>query len=111
VHLLCAFFFPVRRLLLVAATVMLSDHPAFQVMTFIFLSELNIIYLIQCRPYEGRLMNLNEIFNEGCVLASGYTLLIFTEQVQEIAMREATGYIIIGLILLNFLVNLLIQVI
>jgi hypothetical protein len=111
VHLLCAFFFPVRRLLLVAATVMLSDHPAFQVMAFIFLSELNIIYLIQCRPYEDRLMNLNEIFNEGCVMASGYTLLMFTEQVQDIAMREATGYIIIGLILLNFLVNLLIQVI
>ena len=64
-----------------ATTVMLSDYPAFQVMIFIFLSELNIIYLIQCRPYEDRLMNLNEIFNEGCVLASSYTLLMFTEQV------------------------------
>jgi hypothetical protein len=81
VHLLCAFFFPVRRLFLVATTVMLSNYPAFQVMIFIFLSELNIIYLIQCRPYEDRLMNLNEIFNEGCVLASSYTLLMFTEQV------------------------------
>jgi len=45
-HLLCTFYFTVRRLLLLVSVVMLSDHPGFQVIIFIFLSKLNIIYII-----------------------------------------------------------------
>lgn len=46
IHLMCNFFFMMRRLLLILIAVMLSDHPAFQVMAFIFMSEMTIIYII-----------------------------------------------------------------
>jgi hypothetical protein len=46
IDLMCNFFFMMRRLILILIAVMLSDHPAFQVMSFIFLSELTIIYII-----------------------------------------------------------------
>ncbi len=48
-------------------------------MTYIFLAEVNIIYLIQFKPYEDRGTNNNEIFNEGCILAASYTLFAFTD--------------------------------
>jgi hypothetical protein len=111
IYLLCNFFFTIRRLLLILTAVMLSEHPAFQVMSFIFLSEITVIYIIQFKPYETRGTNLNEIFNECCVLVTSYTLIIFTEYVNDFSVRDFVGYCIIGCILLNFGVNLIIQLI
>lgn len=111
INLMCNFFFMMRRLLLILIAVMLSEHPAFQVMAFISLSELTIIYIIYYKPYEDRKTNNNEIFNESCILATSYTLFIFTDYVNDFAFREIMGYCIIGCILFNFGVNILIQVI
>jgi hypothetical protein len=69
----------VRRLILVLAATLLSDYPAFQVMLFIFLSELNLIYIVQFSPYESKWTNVNEAFNECCILLSSYTLILFTD--------------------------------
>jgi len=77
-------------------------------MAFIFMSKITIIYIIQFRPYEDRSTNNNEIFNEGCILATSYTLFIFTDYVNDFDFREIMGYCIIGCILMNFGVNLLI---
>jgi hypothetical protein len=56
-------------------------------MTYIFLAEINIIYLIQFKPYEDRSTNYNEIFNEGCVLAASSTLFAFTDFVDDLDFK------------------------
>jgi len=109
IHLLCTFMFTVRRLILVAATVLLSGYPAFQVMIFIFLSELNLIYIVHCAPYEGKWTNINEAFNECCILLSSYTLIVFTDHMDSMQYRDFTGFLIISLIIFNFIANLFFQ--
>ena len=53
---------------------------------------------------------MNEAFNELCILATSYTLFIFTDQVvEDFETRNFAGFLIITLILLNFAVNLAIQ--
>ena len=52
---------------------------------------------------------MNEAFNELCILATSYTLFIFTDQVEDFGIRNFAGFLIIALILLNFAVNLAIQ--
>ena len=65
-----------------------------------------MIYIIHCRPYEDRRANLNEAFNEVCILATSYTLFIFTDQVVDFVTRKFAGFLIIAVILFNFAVNL-----
>ena len=57
-------------------------------MIYIFLAELNIIYLIQFKPYEDTSTNSNEIFNECCVLAASYQLFAFTDYVDDLEAKQ-----------------------
>ena len=95
-----------RRLLLVAAAILLSDYPAFQVMLFISLSQLNLVYIVACAPYESKWANVNEAFNECCILMTSYTLILFTDYMDSVEYRDFSGFLIIALILFNFLANL-----
>jgi hypothetical protein len=108
-HILFNFFFTLRRVLLIVSTVFLSEHQAFQVMSYIFLCQLNVMYLIHYKPYEDLSTNYNEIFNELCVLSVGYQLFIFTDFVDSIPIKEKVGLGLITSILVNFGVNLLLQ--
>jgi hypothetical protein len=45
-HLLCTFYFTFRRVVLIVVTVFLTDYPGIQIMIYILLAKLNIIYLI-----------------------------------------------------------------
>ena len=69
------------------------------------------MYILNYRPYDDPSTNKNEIFNEACVLAVSYLLFIFTDYVDDYKMKEYAGYGLIGGILLNFGVNILIQII
>ncbi len=111
IYLMCAFFFTIRRFALIAITVMLSSYPFFQVICYIFLSKFSVLYLIQVKPYKDRSTNLNEIFNECCVLTSSYTLFLFTDWIDNMRVREYNGYLIIAIILLNFTLNICIQIV
>ena len=79
-------------------------------MIFIFLSQISLSYLILVKPYEERATNSNEIFNELCVLTCSYLLFVFTDFVDSLKTNEIFGYILIGVIFVNFSVNILIQV-
>jgi hypothetical protein len=89
---------------------MLEEYPGFQVMIFVLLSSLSIMYLIYFKPYEDPFTNKNEIFNEACVLLSSYQLFIFTDYVTSLEVKKITGYLMIATILLNFGTNIIIQV-
>ncbi|TNV74060.1 hypothetical protein FGO68_gene7129 [Halteria grandinella] len=107
--ILSNFFFTSRRLLLIIITVFWTEYPAFQVMIYIFFSQLNIMYLIHYKPYESPETNKGEIFNEACVLAAGYHLFIFTDFVDSIDIKETGGMGIVVVILANFGINILLQ--
>jgi hypothetical protein len=51
---------------------------------FIFLSQLSTMYVIQFKPYNDPYTNYNEIFNELCVLAASYLVIMFTDFVDSI---------------------------
>ena len=69
------------------------------------------MYLVYFKPYEDPHTNLNEIFNESCVLLSAYQLFVFTDFVDSLQMKNLFGFGMIATILLNFGVNILIQII
>ena len=75
------------------------------------LSQLTLMYLLFFKPYKDPMTNLNEIFNECCVLLTAYQLFVFTDFVDSIDMKIFFGYCMIGTILMNFGVNILIQLI
>ena len=77
IHLMSSFLFVFRRLLLVLT------------------------------PYQDSLTNMNEIFNEVCVMLSAYQLFVFTDYVDSLAIKNQFGFLMIGTILLNFGVNIL----
>jgi hypothetical protein len=108
-HLLSNFLFTLRRLVLVGAVMMLSEYPGIQVQVFCFLSVLNLTYIMQNSPFETRLANMNEAFNECCILLASYILMMFTDILDDLERRDLFGYLLIGLFLGNFLANLFIQ--
>lgn len=110
-YLLCTFIFVSRRLLLIMVAIMLQDHPTFQVMIYILASELSLMYIVYFKPYDSLATNYNEIFNEACVLLFSYQLFIFTDFVSSIEVKAKMGYLMIFTILMNFGVNILIQLI
>ena len=77
--LLSNFFFTSRRLVLILVTVNWTDYPAFQVMAYIFLSNFNIVYILNYKPFETRETNLIELFNEACILATSYIIILFSD--------------------------------
>jgi len=78
-------------------------------MVFLCLSKLNLIYIVACAPYESKWANVNEAFNECCILMTSYTLILFTDYMDSMEYRDFTGFLIIALILFNFLANLFFQ--
>ena len=52
-----------------------------------------------------------EIFNEICILTVGYILIIFSDFIPSLDLKVQASYLIIGITLGNFLVNLILMVI
>lgn len=110
-QIFCNFIFTARRVLLILSAVYLGNYQFFQVQSYIFLSQINLMYLMHYRPYLESSTNNNEIFNEACVLALSYQLFIFTDFVDDINVKLYTGYGLIAAILANFGINLILQII
>ena len=82
------FFFSLRRIVLIVITVYYTEYPSFQIMIYLFFSQLNVMYLIGYKPYEDPFTNKNEIFNEICVLVVGYHLFVFTDFVEDLKIKD-----------------------
>lgn len=66
------------------------------------------VYLIVLKPFQERNMNLLEIFNELCILTYSYMLILFSDFVEISAIKYNIGWVSIGLVLFNILVNTLV---
>ena len=70
-----------------------------------------IIYITFVRPFDTSFSNNIEVFNEICILLGNYPLFLFTEFLDtESYANNANyiGYVLIGLGMVNILVNMII---
>ena len=65
-----------------------------------------IIYNKLVRPFESPLLNKLEIFNELCIMVAAYHLFIFTQYVDDQEMQYNVGWSMIGVTVLNIVVNM-----
>jgi hypothetical protein len=75
-------------------------------MNFILLNSLYLIYILYVRPIIEGLKT--EIFNEICSLLCSVMLLIFTDFVDDPEIKFYSGYVFIGIYIINFLVNFIV---
>ena len=88
---------------------MLGNYQFAQITIFIFLSELNLIYLVCFKPFKDSKTNSLEIFNELTIFLSGMVLTIFTDFVENLDIKFYGGYCMIGIMLFNFVANLVLM--
>ena len=67
-----------RRLLFVFTTNYLTKSPMMQVNLIFIGSLMTLSFLMRTQPYESKLMNLMEIFNEFTFLSVTYFTLLLT---------------------------------
>ncbi len=72
-------FFLVRRLCLASFIVFLEEYPVFQIWFIMASASMMIFYVIKVRPYNEKLINYIEIFNEIIILACCIFAHAFTD--------------------------------
>jgi hypothetical protein len=102
--------FLMRRLLYALTLVLLGDYPLFQLFIMQTLVVSNAIYLVSVKPYETKLSNYSEIFNEICILTCTNFLYIYTDYNTDVDLSFDTGFVIIGVVGLNIIVNVTLMV-
>jgi hypothetical protein len=56
-------------------------------------------------PYEEKLFNIMEIFNEASLLACSYTLLAFTDYEDNLKTRSEMGWFFAAIVTINLGIN------
>ena len=65
-----------------------------------------VYFLVKIRPFKTRINNFLEILNETTFLALFYTTYLFTDFILEPKAKDMVGWVFIGLIALNCIINL-----
>ena len=100
------FYFILRRMVIVLILVWLDEYPFFQCTTMTVLSTINFIYMFSSRPLISRSENRIEIFNEGTILVCCHLMTLFLNIAIPQDLQMTLGWIMIGVILVNILVNI-----
>ena len=69
------------------------------------------IYLVYYKPFKDSNLNKLEIFNELCVLACSYHMLLFTDVINDGSIKYKIGFSMIAFGVLSISVNSLIMVV
>jgi TctA family transporter len=98
----------IRRLIFVLTCIYFDGSFAiFQVFISMLMTVALINYLTVFKPHKDPGDNNSEIFTEVCTLNFIYVLLVYTGFIDAPDLRFTMGYISIGIMFLNILVNLL----
>ena len=100
--------FMARRLAYAAILINLLAHNYFQVQLVVVKAFLFMLYIGSLRPYESKLANFVEFFNEVVSTLCAYILVTFTEYVPDAQTRYEYGWLIIVAIMCMIVVNLVI---
>ncbi len=65
-----------------------------------------IMYNKLAKPFENPLLNRLEIFNELCIMGAAYHLFVFTPFVDDPEFQYKVGWSMIGVTVLNIVVNI-----
>jgi hypothetical protein len=74
-------FYSLRRVALSLILVILKNQPEIQIFLMIYISLAFLSYILRVRPFESKILNFLEIFNECVILGCLYHMLIFTESI------------------------------
>jgi hypothetical protein len=99
--------FLLRRICLVATIFLLEFGGGLQVVTFMLLSLLSIVYIGWVRPYKNENTNRLEIFNEETIFIAGFLVLLMNSAQGFWDRREieSIGWVFVALITVNMFVN------
>jgi hypothetical protein len=101
----CTFIFLLRRFFFALSIVFLKEYVAFQLGINLLLSAGMMIFMTHAKPYDSRLQNFFELYNEMTILA---TILLFLPlAINDITpdIRYKIGYALMALCLSNVLAN------
>src|SRR5690606_8497888 len=73
-----------------------------------FCCLLMLLFFIIIKPFNQRILNAIEIFNEVTLLLCSYCLFCFTEFVPDVQTRYKFGWGFIGIITINIVVSMII---
>ena len=88
----------------------MKGSPYAQVQIIVFHCIVMIVYIISVKPFDIPLLNYTEIFNECCIMSAAYHLFAFTDFLGEPNMQYDVGWSLIGVTLLNIIVNMCIMI-
>ena len=100
--------FMARRLAYAAILINFLAHNYFQLQLIVVKTFLSMVYIGSLRPYELKLANSLEFFNEIFSTLCTYILVTFTEFVPDAQTRYKNGWSIIAAIIFMIIVNLVI---
>ena len=103
--LLFNLLFLLRRVVFILTVTLLVDYPVLQLQVFMLMSLLMLIYLVHVKPFTEQSCNRLECFNELTILAVGTCLPMFTDIDRPSGVSTVYGWLVLGIIVLNFLVN------
>ena len=63
-------------------------------------------YTIASKPFANVILNFIDIFNELSLLCLSYHLLLYTDYLSDLQSQYSIGFSMIGLCLMNFLINI-----
>ncbi|TNV85393.1 hypothetical protein FGO68_gene4317 [Halteria grandinella] len=98
--------FLLRRALIAFLAVAIHDIPSLQIQILVFHSFLMFIYLLLTKPFTSKRLYYIELFNEGTVYIASMHLFIFTDFGPSADVQYAMGWSLIGITLLNIVVNI-----
>lgn len=98
-------------MILAVVIVIFEKSPVMQCCIMIFLSFWWLCYIIQVRPFENRVMNIMETFNETMFLFKCYTMLTFSDFNNNYVAKYYIGWGFIFAELFQILINLLVVLI
>jgi hypothetical protein len=101
----CTFIFLIRRFFFALSIVFLKEYMAFQLGINLLLSAGMTIFMTHSMPYDSKMQNFFELYNEMTILAT--SLLFLPLAINDISpdTRYTIGYALMAICLLNVLAN------
>lgn len=69
--------FFMRRYIILCVLIYAPNSVNVQIFVHMLLTSINLLFLVHNQPFDRKLLNTQEIFNEAIVLLSSYPLLTF----------------------------------
>ena len=99
------FYFIIRRMIYCLTYYFLEDFLLLQ-MTILNIGTFTVLlYILKVKPYERKLLNQIELFNEGVILLLTYFCWVFSDNTIDINFKDDIGWLYIYILFLTIFIN------